>query len=63
MGAALAPASAFAAAPAAAPVADTDLQKLVSLLAPEEAITQLAGKSFDTGMDQRTAANPKVQAA
>jgi Uncharacterized protein conserved in bacteria (DUF2059) len=61
--AALAPASAFAAAPAAAPVADTDLQKLVSLLAPEEAITQLAGKSFDTGMDQRIAANPKLKAA
>lgn len=61
--AALAPASALVAARAAAPAADTDVQRLVALLAPDEAITRLAGKAFDTGMDQQIAANPERKAA
>ncbi|MCH7860179.1 DUF2059 domain-containing protein [Sphingomonas sp. VL_57B] len=61
--AALAPAPALAAAPAAVPAADTEVQRLVALLAPDDAITRLAGKAFDTGMDQRIAADPERKAA
>ncbi|NYT42344.1 DUF2059 domain-containing protein [Sphingomonas sp. R-74633] len=60
--AALAPATAFAAAPVAAPAADTNLDKLVALMAPEDSIGRLAGKAFDAGMDQQVAADPKMKA-
>jgi hypothetical protein len=60
--AALAPAMAFAASPVAAPAADTDLDKLVALMAPEDSIGQLAGKAFDAGMDQQLAADPRMKA-
>lgn len=56
------PAQAFAAVPAAAPVAEGDLQKLVALLAPEESVGRIAGRAFDLGMNQQLAADPKVKA-
>ncbi len=55
-----APASANAAAVAPA---DANLDRLVALIAPEEAIRRLAGKAFDAGMDQQIAADPKMKAA
>lgn len=59
----LAQAPAFAAGPVTAPVADTDLQKLVALMAPADAITRLAGKAFDAGMEQEVSTNAKLKAA
>lgn len=59
--AALSPVAAFASAPAVAP-ADANLDKLVALMAPEDAISRLAGKAFDAGMDQQLAADPKMKA-
>lgn len=50
------------AAPVAAPVAEGDLQELVALMAPEDAIARIAGRAFDTGMDQQLAADPKMKA-
>jgi hypothetical protein len=61
--AALAPTTAFAAAPVAATVADANLDKLVALMAPEDAISRLAGKAFDAGMDEQLAADPKMKAS
>src|SRR6218665_2520862 len=61
--AALAPVSAFAAAPVAAPAPDTALDKLVALMVPEERIGSLAGKAFDAGMDDQIAADPAIKAS
>ena len=60
--AALVPVTAQAAAPIAAPAADSALDQLVALMAPEDAIGRLAGKAFDAGMDQQVAADPKMKA-
>lgn len=60
---ALAPAQARPGAPAAAPSADTDLQKLVVLMAPEDAISRLAGRAFDAGMDAKIAGDVAMKAA
>lgn len=61
--AALTPATAFAAAPVSVPAPDTALDQLVALMAPEDAISRLAGKAFDAGMDQQVAADPKMKAS
>lgn len=58
--AALTPTAAFAAAPVVAP--DANVDKLVVLMVPEDAIGRLAGKAFDAGMDQQVAADPKMKA-
>ncbi|WP_277767975.1 DUF2059 domain-containing protein [Sphingomonas sp. HITSZ_GF] len=60
--AALAPAVAHAAAPVAAPMPDANIDKLVALMAPEDAISRLAGKAFDAGMDQQLAADSQMKA-
>jgi hypothetical protein len=60
---ALVPAQARPGAPVAAPVADTDLQKLVALMAPEDAISRLAGRAFDAGMDAKIAGDAAMKAA
>jgi hypothetical protein len=61
--AALAPVAVHAAAPASAPAPDANLDKLVALMAPEDAISRLAGKAFDAGMDEQLAADPKMKAS
>lgn len=56
------PAHARPVPPVLAPVADTDLQKLVALMAPEDAISRLAAHAFDVGMDQQIAGDAKAKA-
>lgn len=59
----LAPAVAHAAAPATAPAADGQIEKLVTLILPDEAVSRVAGRAFDAGLDQRIAGDPRRQAA
>lgn len=63
LGIAALPAGAFAAGPVAAPVAEGDLQKLVALMAPADAIARVAGKAFDAGMAQEVSGNARLKAA
>lgn len=58
----LAPAAARPIAPVAAPVADSDVQKLVALMAPADSLGRIAGRAFDVGMDQEIASDPKTRA-